>query len=105
MTRKLRIEEKLISALSPLFLSVEDESMNHHVPQGAETHFKIIVVSNHFNDLTRINRHKFVNQLLKEEFTLGLHALSMHLYTSDEWMTQQQSVLKSPACRDGYKNK
>lgn len=39
MTRKLRIEEKLISALSPLFLSVEDESMNHHVPQGAETQF------------------------------------------------------------------
>ncbi|MDF1929428.1 hypothetical protein PGH45_04290 [Legionella pneumophila] len=24
--------------------------MNHHVPQGAETHFKIIAVSNHFND-------------------------------------------------------
>ncbi|HAT6979268.1 TPA: BolA/IbaG family iron-sulfur metabolism protein [Legionella pneumophila] len=105
MSRKQRIEEKLIPALSPLFLSVENESMNHHVPPGAETHFKVIAVSNHFNDLTRINRHKLVNQLLKDEFTLGLHALSMHLYTADEWTSQQQSVLKSPACRDGYKNK
>lgn len=105
MSRKKRIEETLIPALSPVFLSIEDESMNHHVPQGSETHFKIIAVSKRFDDLTRINRHKLINQLLKEEFDLGLHALSMHLYTSEEWETQQKSVLQSPTCRDGYKHK
>ncbi|KGP62738.1 regulator of murein genes BolA [Legionella norrlandica] len=105
MSRKQRIEEKLISELSPVFLTVEDESINHHVPKDAETHFRIIAVSKCFNDLTRVNRHKLVNRLMKEEFNLGLHALSMHLYTSEEWCTQQSSLLKSPVCRDGYKNK
>jgi len=37
MSRKDRIEQQLTTELSPLYLSVEDESGNHHVPEGAQT--------------------------------------------------------------------
>lgn len=104
MSRKERIEEQLNSNLSPAFLNVEDESGNHHVPEGAQTHFKVTAVSAQFKDLSRIARHRLVNDLLKAEFALGLHALSMHLYTAEEWELKKDSVLKSPACKDGYKN-
>ncbi|KTD82497.1 BolA family protein [Legionella waltersii] len=105
MSRKERIEQKLKAELMPEFLSVEDESQFHHVPKDAETHFKVIAVSATFNDSTRVNRHRLVNQMLSNEFKIGLHALSLHLYTSQEWQTQKEAVLKSPTCKDGYKNK
>jgi BolA protein len=104
MSRKSEIEQQLAKELSPAYLNVENESGNHHVPEGSETHFKVTVVSSGFKGLTRIARHRIVNQLLKNEFDTGLHALSMHLYTEDEWEQKSGSVLKSPACKDGYKN-
>ena len=106
MLRKERIEKQLNQELSPHYLSVEDESKNHHVPEGAQTHFKIVAVSTRFNNMTRINRHRMINSLLAEELHNGLHALSMHLYTESEWeIKEDASVLKSPACRDGYNSK
>lgn len=104
MSRKSAIEQQLTKELTPVFLNVENESGNHHVPEGSETHFKVTLVSSQFNDLTRVARHRIVNQLLKNEFNTGLHALSMHLYTLEEWAKKSDSVLKSPPCKDGYKN-
>ncbi len=103
MSRKNRIENLLDQELKPLYLSVEDESSNHHVPKGAETHFKIVAVSLQFNDLTRIARHRLLNHLLGNEFEMGLHALSMHLYTPAEW-EKNQRVSDSPTCKGGFKN-
>ena len=105
MSRKERIEQQLTRELSPLYLSVEDESSNHHVPEGAQTHFKVIAVSSQFSELNRVARHRLVNHLLSEEFNLGLHALSLHLYITEEWTIKNKAVLDSPACKDGYKNK
>lgn len=103
MSRKERMAQLLNQELTPVYLNVEDESANHHVPQGAETHFKITAVSSRFIDVSRIARHRLLNHLLNPEFELGLHALSMHLYTPEEW-EKNKTVLQSPSCRDGYKN-
>ena len=104
MSRKERIRHQLSQNFLPAFLSVEDESYQHHVAEGAQTHFKVIIVSPHFNELTRIARHKLVNHLLSPEFEQGLHALSMHLYTPKEWEVCGTTILKSPTCKDGYQN-
>ncbi len=104
MSRQDRIKQQLTEALNPIDLNVEDESSNHHVPEGAETHFKVTVVSLQFTKLTRIERHRLLNKLLAQEFALGLHALSLHLYTPEEWEKNNKTVLKSPACRDGFNN-
>lgn len=101
MTRKQRIYDQLQQALDPETLLVEDESHQHRVPQGAETHFKVVAVANHFNSLTRVARHREINQLLENEFNCGLHALSLHLYTPAEWQTRSESTRPSPACREG----
>lgn len=103
MSRKFRIEELLKQELTPAYLNVEDESANHHVPEGAQTHFKVTVVSFRFNDLSKIARHRLLNHLLYKEFELGLHALSMHLFTPDEWEKRNNTVAQSPACRGGFK--
>ncbi len=105
MSRKERLEQQLTQELSPSFLSVEDESRNHHVPEGAQTHFKVIAVSEQFTELSRVARHRLVNHLLHNEFEQGLHALSLHLFSAEEWIQKNKSVLNSPACKDGYKNR
>lgn len=104
MSRKERIEKHLTLEFSPMMLTVEDESNNHHVPENAQTHFKIVMTAEQFAGQTRVQRHRLINTLLKREFDNGMHALSMFLYSPEEWKNKQH-VPQSPNCRDGYKNK
>ena len=99
MSRKKRIYNVLFEAIKPDTLIVEDESHGHSVPIGAETHYKVVVVSTQFINLTRIARHRLINTLLADEFSTGLHALSLHLYTPDEWQKQDTGAPASPACQ------
>ncbi len=104
MSRKQRIHDALSMELKPVSLTIENESNRHHVPAGSETHFKVIAVSNQFEHLNRVARHRLVNHLLQDEFSTGLHALSLHLYTPSEWQEKTKDVPNSPACRDGRRH-
>lgn len=100
INRKQRIESKLTAELNPYHLEVVNESHRHHVPEGSETHFKLVIVSDDFAQQSRILRHRKIHHLLEDELAQGLHALSLHLYTIEEW--QKIKVPNSPACRDGF---
>jgi len=102
MTRQKRIAASLQETLAPLFLEVQNESRNHHVPPDAETHFKIIAVSSRFVGLSRVSQHRLVHAALQSEFDSGLHAISLHLYTPESWKANSPAIKASPACRDGY---
>jgi BolA family transcriptional regulator, general stress-responsive regulator len=102
MTRQFRMETELNMNLSPDFLQVINESSQHHVPNGSETHFKVIVVSQQFNELTKIARHRTINKLLEDEFSSGLHALTLHLYTPTEFANKSAAVPASPPCANGW---
>jgi len=104
MNRKERIEKAIQEQFKPFFILVEDESQQHHVPKGAETHFKITIVSEAFLDQSRIARHRNVNGILQEEFNKGMHALSLYLYTPDEWKEKGGKTSDSPRCRGGFKH-
>ncbi|AHE66482.1 BolA family protein [Legionella oakridgensis] len=101
MSRKQRLHEVLFAELAPNTLIIEDESRRHHVPADGESHFKIIAVSARFESLSRINRHRLVNAWFANEFSSGLHALSLHLYTPVEWQQKSGMPPSSPACRNG----
>jgi BolA protein len=103
MQRKQRILETLQHNLDIDYISVCDESNQHHVPQGAQTHFKVTLVSPEFDNMTRINRHKKINGLLMAEFEQGLHALSLHLFSPTEWAKGNGSP-DSPKCKGGFKH-
>ena len=49
------IIEKITKALSPVHLEVINESYMHNVPKGSESHFKVIVVSKEFENVSLIN--------------------------------------------------
>ena len=95
-----KIKEKLSQALNPTHLEVLNESYMHNVPKGSETHFKVIVVSDTFCGLTPIKRHRSINEILKEELSASVHALSITAKTPEQW-SANNDVAKSPPCRGG----
>ncbi|MEH0665327.1 transcriptional regulator BolA [Vibrio scophthalmi] len=97
------IESKLHEAFQPSHLQVVNESYMHNVPAGSESHFKVIVVSEHFDGARLIARHRLVNQALSDELANYIHALSIHTYTAQEWQAQNQSAPDSPMCMGGSK--
>ncbi len=99
MNRYTRIHNLLTEALQPVVLNVINESGSHRVPDGSESHFKLIVVSNVFAPLSRVARSRKIHHLLQPEFDLGLHALSMNLYTPEEWEKSGESAAASPPCQ------
>lgn len=88
MTRAERIRETLQSALAPANVEVVDDSALHAGHAGAqpggETHYSVLAVSPKFEGLSRVARHRLVNEVLSAEFGSGLHALSLTLRTPGE---------------------
>jgi BolA protein len=94
------ILEKLEKAFSPSHLEVINESDSHNVPNGSESHFKVILVSQEFEGKTAVKRHQSVYSVLAHELQSGVHALALHTYLPIEWK-KQDSVPSSPNCLGG----
>lgn len=104
MTVQAVIQQKLQHAFNPIHLAVINESNNHNVPEGSESHFKVTIVSEQFGGLRLIQRHRAVNKVLCDELANDIHALAMHTYTEQEWREQQQTAPDSPDCLGGSKS-
>ena len=89
MKRKLKIEKIISENYDPQFLSVLDVSEQHRGHQSfkenVESHFEIIIVSDKFTNMKRVDRHRMVNQSLKEEFLSDLHSATIKTFTIDEY--------------------
>ena len=103
MSMQTTIEEKLSSEFEVDYLQVENESHLHNVAPGAESHFKVTIVSNSFDEQMLIKRHRTVNQILQQEMQ-QIHALALHTLTPQEWQARGGVVAASPKCRGGGKN-
>jgi BolA protein len=89
MSIQATMEDKLNKAFSPDRLVIINESHLHagHHHHGSdhhgaydgtgETHFRVRVVSSTFAGMSRIDRHRAVNELLADELKAGVHALAI----------------------------
>ncbi len=102
MTMQTVLEQKIHSTLSPIYCQVMNESHLHSVPKGSETHFRIEIVSDIFAHKRLLERHRLVNEALKEELA-KIKACSLHTFTLDEWETRKDTMNSSPTCAGGKK--
>ena len=84
--RKNLIINKLTDYFAPDFLEVVDNSYLHrdHLAMQdsqstSETHFMIKIASKKFTHQRKIEIHRQINNLLREEFACGLHALEIKI--------------------------
>jgi stress-induced morphogen len=76
---------KLKQAFKPIKLTIENDSArhagHHHGPgkaaQGGESHFTVSIISERFAGLSRLQRHRLVNEVLAEELAGPVHALAI----------------------------
>lgn len=103
MKVQIVIEKKLAQEFEPLHLEVINESSSHNVPEGSESHFKVVVVSTAFANKNLLARHRMINATLADELKDKIHALAIHTYTEDEWQETSGGAPMSPPCLGGDK--
>jgi len=102
MTVENTLHTKLHAEFSPLFLEIENESHNHS--GGSDTsHFRVVLVTEAFEGLRLIARHRKINTLLADELANEIHALALHTFTPQEWEAKGHAAAQSPACAGGSK--
>jgi BolA protein len=68
-----------LAILKPLEMEIEDEGHLHVGHAGAKSggHFKLYIVSESFDSMSQINRHKLIYSTLSELMKTDIHALSI----------------------------
>ncbi|KAL6319776.1 hypothetical protein AAG906_036834 [Vitis piasezkii] len=100
VSRANRMRQKLQSALEATLLEIEDVSHQHagHAPMRAlpnapqETHFNLKIVSPKFTGHTLVKRHRMVYDLLADELSSGLHAISIVAKTPQEDLSSGKMI-------------
>jgi BolA protein len=103
MSIAIVVEEKLRTDISVSELQIVNESHMHSGP-AADSHFKLVLVSDDFAGKRLVQRHQMIYKILAQELQTPIHALSMHLYTQEEWSKKNGVVMPSPACKGGSKS-
>ena len=90
------IKETLIKDFNPSVLKLVNESYMHSVPQDSETHYKLVIVSDFFMNISKVKRHQIIYKSL-EDIMKQIHALSINSYDEAEY-SKNPIILDSPNC-------
>lgn len=104
MAMQSQLERKLNDSFKPMHLEVINESYMHNVPEGSESHFKVVVVAEAFENQARLARHRLVNEAVAEELQGGIHAFSVNAMTPSEWFDKGGRSTESPPCLGGSRD-
>ncbi len=88
MSAERRLREKLMIAFEPTRLDIVNESELHaghrNSPGTGESHFRVLIVSPMFTGVSRVGRHRMVNDAIADELKGGVHALALSTYAPGE---------------------
>jgi BolA protein len=88
VSTEAKIRAVLMNALRPTRLDVINESALHaghrSSPGTGESHFRVLIVSEHFLGKSRIVRHRMVNEAVASELRSGVHALAINALAPGE---------------------
>ncbi len=85
--RVAMIRQRLEQAFSPLELEVIDDSHLHRGHPGAADgrgHFRVRIVSDRFEGLPRLARHRLVYSAVDELMQTDIHALNIEAVSENE---------------------
>lgn len=86
-SRSDKIESVLREAFSPTKLRIKDQSHLHAGHAGAEDgrgHFEVFIVSEDFEGLRSLQRHRLIYAALGELMDTDIHALRIKSHTAAE---------------------
>ena len=96
MNIRSEIHKLCSESLNLKLITIDNESHLHSSSQNAESHFKLILVSNDFLNMSLIKRHKHIYKILNEIMP-KIHALAIHAFTEEEYKNNTINT-NSPDC-------
>ena len=82
------IEAKIKTAINCNYFDLINNSEKHrgHLQSGdsAESHFKLIIASVDFDNLSLVAVHRLINKIIASEFDSGLHALEIKIIRNNK---------------------
>ena len=93
-----KIEKLLKDNLNVSNLLIRNDSYKHNVPPNSESHFNVQIVSDDFEDLSQIQRHKIVYKAVGALLT-EIHAFSITAMTTSEFK-ENPSLRDTPDCEN-----
>ena len=84
---QIKIENLISQKINMIDFQIIDESHKHvnHKKDTSGGHFKLFIVSDDFENMTLINRHKLIYNCLDSMMKKDIHAISMKLVTNQEF--------------------
>jgi stress-induced morphogen len=79
----IAVRDKIVSALAPIYIEVLDQS------GGCGTAFDVTVVSDRFEKLSLVQRHRLVYNAMGESMS-SIHAFTQKTYTPSQWTQLQK---------------
>ncbi len=98
MSTEQHIQKQIAQELSIEHIQIYDKSASHkNHPEAQKNgggHYTLILVSSDFKGLSLIQRQRKIHQILEEDLKRGssIHALSMKLYTTEEWQKKHEDA-------------
>ena len=65
--------------------AISDANVEVYDTTGTSDHFKVVVISNTFEGMTLIKRHKLIYKILNQYITKEIHALQIVAQTQEEF--------------------
>lgn len=96
MNIRSEIHKSCSESLNLKLITIDNESHLHSSSKASNSHFKLLVVSDDFIDMSLIRRHKFIFKIL-DDVMKRIHALAIHAFTSEEYENNKLN-LSSPDC-------
>ena len=93
-----KIEKLLKDNLNVSNLLIRNDSCKHNVPPNSESHFNVQIVSDDFEDLSQIQRHKIVYKAVGA-LLAEIHAFSITAMTTSEFK-ENPSLRDTPDCEN-----
>lgn len=86
MTDTVSKLEQALQTLNPTYLDIQDDSALHagHAGNTGGGHYTVSIVSEQFNNLSLLKRHRLVYDAAKSLMNTDIHALSILARTADE---------------------
>ena len=81
-----KIKHLINCKINASHIEIIDESYKHrnHQKDTHGGHFKLLIISNDFNGVSLINRHRLIYDILDEMIKVEIHALSIKAITESE---------------------
>ena len=78
-----QMNARLVAAFEPKTLTITDESEKHighsGYQEGGQSHFDIVIETEVFAPMSRIERHRAVHNALGKDLVGRIHALALHI--------------------------